>query len=398
MGLSTATVATLKACGPILQAHKQAVGQTFYKNLFREHPELRSMFNMSNQEAQAGALSGAVVAFCQHGGQVEALASPIAKIIQRHVALDVRPEQYSVVGNTLLDTLEEVLGKETFSPPVKTAVAEGYFYLADLLVAEEGELNRKRRETKGGWQGWKQFRMTRKEKETSLHTSFYFLPADGGTPVTFQAGQYITVRLQPPGSDHPVVRSYSLTGTGEAGEYRITVKREEKGLVSSFLHKEMQPGDVLEVTAPAGDFILMPGPEAQVFIGAGTGITPLYSMMKEAAAQPDTQGILLYRAHHAHWHPLKSKLLSLLSSSPNLSAVFQYTGPESQQQADMARVSILPPAMPWDVDTLASLLPGKECKAYVCGPTGFTQATLDNLKTAGVKEDGIFHECFGPQT
>ena len=78
-------------------------------------------------------------------------------------------------------------------------------------------------------------------------------------------------------------------------------------------------------------------------------------MMKEAAAQPDTQveihlhdlnilllkalsqGILLYRAHHAHWHPLKSKLLSLLSSSPNLSAVFQYTGPESQQQADMAR-------------------------------------------------------------
>ena len=59
------------------------------------------------------------------------------------------------------------MGKETFSPPVKTAVAEvnsehksplktfgqfifysqGYFYLADLLVAEEGELNRKRRET-----------------------------------------------------------------------------------------------------------------------------------------------------------------------------------------------------------------------------------------------------------
>jgi len=195
-----------------------------------------------------------------------------------------------------------------------------------------------------------------------------------------------------------VVRSYSLTGTGEDGEYRITVKREEKGLVSSFLHEEMQPGDVLEVTAPAGDFILMPGPEAQVFIGAGTGITPLFSMMREAAAQPHTRGILLYRAHHALSHPLKSELLGLLSSSPNLSAVFQYTVPASQQQADMDRVSILPPAKPWDVDTLASLLPGKECKAYVCGPTGFTQATLHHLKTAGIKEDGLFHECFGPQT
>ena len=113
----------------------QAVGQTFYKNLFREHPELRSMFNMSNQEAQVniginmlyfflpqgrgsvrccgGFLSarwaggGTGFSNCQVCKDRKSLGTFFAcRIIQRHVALDVRPEQYSVVGNTLLDTLE----------------------------------------------------------------------------------------------------------------------------------------------------------------------------------------------------------------------------------------------------------------------------------------------------
>ena len=146
----------------------------------------------------------------------------------------------------------------------------------------------------GGWQGWRGFVLARKEVDTrckalhssllptSLHSSFYLAPADGGAVAAHAGGQYLTMRLDLPGSAHPVVRSYTITGGGEGQvggweanpQYRVTVKREEKGLVSSFLHTELQvppapsarlqPGDGLELSAPAGDFTLSPAPLPRV--------------------------------------------------------------------------------------------------------------------------------------
>jgi len=394
MGLTNLTITTLKACKPVLDQHKKALGQTFYKKLFHEHPELRAMFNMSNGESQAASLANAVVAYCGNCDQLEVLGPTVAKIVHRHVSLDVQPEQYAVVGHTLLASLEEVLGKETFNAPVKEAVAEGYFFLADILKAEEVAMKEARRSAEGGWQGWRGFVLARKEVDTSLHSSFYLAPADGGAVAAHDGGQYLTMRLDLPGNAHPVVRSYTITGGGE-GQYRVTVKREEKGLVSSFLHTELQPGDGLELSAPAGDFTLSPAPLPRVFVGAGTGITPLLAMMEEAAAQGDIEAQLIYRAHHPLLHPLQGSLQSLLERAPHLSATAQYTKP-ARRHTPHHRLSILPPSLPWSAETLGALLP-TPCRVYVCGPPAFTTATLAILNKLGVDETNISYECFGPQ-
>jgi len=292
------TISTLKACAPLLENHKKALGQTFYNNLFRENPVLRNQFNMSNQRtnSQGSSLANAVVAFCANCDQLEALGPTVAKVANRHVSLEVTPAQYNVVGGTLLASLEEVLGKEVFNAEVKEAVAEGYFFLADIFIKEEAKMIAERISAQGGWHGWRKFQLAKKEPESSLHTSFYFAPEDGDQTARFEGGQYTSIRLQMENVDHLVVRSYTLTDQTKDG-YRITVKREDGGLVSPFLHDQMKLGDSLELSAPAGEFTLQKGPEPRVFIGGGTGITPLMSMLREAAQEPSTP-VIFYIYHH----------------------------------------------------------------------------------------------------
>merc|ERR1719228_1606248 len=74
--------------------------------------------------AQGNSLANAVVAYCANCDQLEALGPTVAKISSRHVSLEVTPEQYNVVGEVLLLSLEELLGKEVFNEEVKGAVAE----------------------------------------------------------------------------------------------------------------------------------------------------------------------------------------------------------------------------------------------------------------------------------
>ena len=69
-------------------------------------------------------------------------------------------------------------------------------------------------------------------------------------------GQYLPLRI--PGAGDPApLRSYSLSGDPGAGAYRISVKREEHGLVSQWLHAHIEPGAVIEAAAPRGDFYLI---------------------------------------------------------------------------------------------------------------------------------------------
>merc|ERR1719318_823840 len=74
--------------------------------------------------AQGNSLANAVVAYCANCDQLETLGPTVAKISSRHVSLEVTPEQYNVVGEVLLLSLEELLGKEVFNEEVKGAVAE----------------------------------------------------------------------------------------------------------------------------------------------------------------------------------------------------------------------------------------------------------------------------------
>jgi ferredoxin-NADP reductase len=112
----------------------------------------------------------------------------------------------------------------------------------------------------------------------------------------FAAGQHLTVRATVNGRE--LQRTYSICTTSTSGELRIAVKRLDGGLFSTYVNTTLRPGDLLEVLPPAGGFTLTPDtrrPHRYVAIAAGSGITPIISMLATAlTAEENSRATLLY--------------------------------------------------------------------------------------------------------
>ncbi|QGU06639.1 Stearoyl-CoA 9-desaturase electron transfer partner [Corynebacterium occultum] len=130
--------------------------------------------------------------------------------------------------------------------------------------------------------------------ETAADDTIHLVISPGwGVPVDFEAGQYIGIGVQIDG--RYTWRSYSLTNTPDttAGHFSITVRAVERGRLSNHLVGTAKAGDTVRLAAPAGDFHLTnPIPEKLLFITAGSGITPVISMlrtMKDRNLQSDVR-------------------------------------------------------------------------------------------------------------
>ena len=109
------------------------------------------------------------------------------------------------------------------------------------------------------WPGFRPLAVTALDRESDSVVSVG-LADPGGTPLPPpRPGQFLTLRLSAVPGARPLLRSYSLSGAPDAGSYRISVKREAHGVGSQFIHTRVRPGDLLEVAAPRGTFVLQPG-------------------------------------------------------------------------------------------------------------------------------------------
>jgi MOSC domain-containing protein YiiM/NAD(P)H-flavin reductase len=134
------------------------------------------------------------------------------------------------------------------------------------------------------WQGFRPFRVRSIERESTAVISIVLEPTDGQPAPPGAPGQFVTLRLRPKAIATLVTRNYSLSGDPIAGRYRISVKREPQGIGSGFLHGALAPGNVLDVAAPRGAFILQGGERPVVLISAGVGATPMMAMLHALAA------------------------------------------------------------------------------------------------------------------
>jgi nitric oxide dioxygenase len=175
--------------------------------------------------------------------------------------LGVRPEQYTIVGRHLLAAVGEVLG-EAVTPAVHTAWDEVYWLFAAQLITEEARLyQRAGVEPARPWRPW---RRAARAPDAEDIVSFELIPADGGPMPSYLAGQHVSVAVDlPDGRRQP--RQYTLSNAPGAGSLRITVRRvtgtdgTPDGAVSGFLHDAVKEGDLLDLSAPAGDATLPPG-------------------------------------------------------------------------------------------------------------------------------------------
>jgi ring-1,2-phenylacetyl-CoA epoxidase subunit PaaE len=133
-------------------------------------------------------------------------------------------------------------------------------------------------------------------EETADSKSIYFkIPEDLAEEFTYKAGQYITIKVEIDGEE--VRRSYSLFTSPSEDNFGVTVKRVDNGKVSNYLCDIVKAGDTLEIMHPEGRFVFEPEADKRrdlVFFAAGSGITPIFSIIKEALENEPLSKVYLF--------------------------------------------------------------------------------------------------------
>ncbi len=396
--LSTEHKAIVTATVPLLESGGEALATHFYRIMLDEYPEVRPLFNQANQAsgAQPRALANAVLMYARHIDRLEALGDLAVQIVQKHVALQILPQHYPIVGTCLLRAIRDVLGAEVATDAVIQAWGAAYGQLADMLIgAEEAEYERKAA-APGGWRGARAFRVARKEAESAEITSFYLAPVDGQPVLDFAAGQYLGLKLDVDGQE--VRRNYSLSSAPDGRAYRISVKRQPGGLASNHLHDHVGVGSVVELFPPAGEFILTAGDRPLVLISGGVGITPTFAMLETALVQTPLRRVcFIHCARSSEVHAFRHAVDALAHEHPNFKRFYCYDEAPALSETDVSphvvgRI---------DVPTLAQYLPPaadgvRDVDAYFLGPKPFMQHVRRALRELGVPEGQARYEFFGP--
>ena len=391
--LDAQTIATVKATIPLLVETGPKLTAHFYDRMFTHNPELKEIFNMSNQRNgdQREALFNAIAAYASNIENLPALLPAVEKIAQKHTSFQIKPEQYNIVGAHLLATLDEM-----FSPgqEVLDAWGKAYGVLAGVFINREAEIYQQNANKTGGWEGTRPFRIVAKTPRSALITSFEFEPVDGGAVADYQPGQYLAVWLKPEGFPHQEIRQYSLTRKADGKGYRIAVKREDGGQVSSWLHNSANVGDVVHLAAPAGDFFMSVENNTPVtLVSAGVGQTPMLAMLDTLAKSSHTAQVnWFHAAEKGDVHAFADEVKTLGSSLPRFTTHTWYRQPtEADRQAAAFDSEGL-----MDLSAMEGAFSDPAMQFYLCGPVGFMQFAAKQLVELGVKPESIHYECFGP--
>lgn len=400
--LNARTIHVVKSTAPVLQEHGETLTRHFYQRMFKHNPEVAPFFNLSNQAAgsQQRALAGAIAAYAANIDNLEVLGGAVELIAQKHASLQIKPEHYPIVGENLLASIKEVLG-DGATDEVIAAWAEAYGFLADILTGRERQIYAANARQPGGWEGFRTFRVVRKQPESSNITSFYLAPADGIAPPAFKPGQYLTVRVSlPDGST--TMRNYSLSDKPGQPYFRISVKRElapeansPDGYVSNWLHDHVEVGQGIEVAAPCGEFCLDVSEQHQrplALFGAGVGITPIMSILLAALeATPDREIIFIHACLNESVQAFKPTLDALAAQHPNLKLHYRYSEPGEGERSGNASTGLV------TAELIESLLPGRDADYYFCGPQPFMVAVYHDLLKWGIPASQVRFEFFGPR-
>ncbi len=278
--LTEREIQTIRDTVPLLKEKGQTITKIFYKRLFEVHPELKNVFNQTNQKKglQSSALAMAVLAAAENIEDLTPIVPAIMPVVYKHCALQVQPEHYDIVGENLIWAIQEVTGLENNDPIIQTWI-KAYGAIADAFIGLEKDIYKQM-----AWEGFKPFEVTNITEETELIKSFT-VTSNRIDLSQFIPGQYITVDISSEKLPYRAKRHYSIVD-GDESYLTFGVRRDvtetHEGEVSTVLHDEVTEGDILNISAPVGGFKLENIENKQLFLGSGVGVTPLVSMFNEA--------------------------------------------------------------------------------------------------------------------
>jgi ring-1,2-phenylacetyl-CoA epoxidase subunit PaaE len=237
----------------------------------------------------------------------------------------------------------------------------------------------------------------RRETEDTVSVSFE-VPAELAEEFRFSPGQFLTFRV-PNADGEPVRRSYSICSGLDDGDLRVAVKRLESGVFGVLANDSLKIGDTVEVLAPLGRFTTSMDPDraaSYLMIAAGSGITPVMSLMRTVLArQPGSRITLLYGNRGPSsiifrdlLHDLKDQHLQRLQ----VIHVFSREG----QAVPLLNGRITGEKLRELGASMLDLTAYDE--VFVCGPEPMTMAVREALVDLGVTPARVHLELFGSHT
>jgi ferredoxin-NADP reductase len=230
--------------------------------------------------------------------------------------------------------------------------------------------------------GFHRLRVARVIAETADASSFVLDVPEELTPVfAYEAGQFCTFRVRVDG--RVLLRCYSMSSSpGVDPELTVTVKRTPGGVVSNWMNDQLREGDTVEATRPAGVFRLGAGRGDLVAFSAGSGITPVLSLMKAALATTTRRVRLLYANQRRDAVIFGSELETLGRQYGERLSVSHHL--------DIDRGLVEP-------DTIAEFADvAGDPEFYICGPGPFMDVVEQTLRSRGVAPARILIERFTP--
>ena len=367
----------VKETVPVLQDKGVEITSNFYARMFKQHPELKNMFNQTNQQLglQSTALAQSVLAAAVNIDHLEAILPVVKEIAYKHCALQVPPAGYDIVGENLIAAIKEVVGLDDDHEIIKTW-KKAYQEIADIFISVEKDIYKDML-----WDGFQPFKVETIEQVSSDIKAFTVSSGEYDLS-QFVPGQYITVDVGSEKMPYRAKRHYSIV-KGDKNHLTFAVKRdvttEHEGEVSTILHDEFQEGDNINLTAPVGPFHVVEKGNRQLFLGSGIGVTPLVSMFNEVV-NDNGEARFIQVTNDMDDAPFSSLLTAI--ANENTQATYDlydknkngYIGSEQLKQ--------------WiDNDT----------EIYVCGGKSFIQSMIKALKELNIDESKIHYETFIPK-
>lgn len=242
------------------------------------------------------------------------------------------------------------------------------------------------------WSGFRPLRVFDKKRESDSVTSLVLESADGGPLTAGLPGQFIVLRLRPTPDAPPLLRSYSLSGEPSAARYRVSVKRNPHGVAGAYIHDAVQIGDVLDVAAPRGGFVLEPGGGPVVLLSAGIGATPVLAMLHALAAAHTQRDVWwIHGARDGAEHAFADEARARLDALPHAHRHIRYSAPGP---ADRPAVDFDAPGRV-NLPVLLELGVSRDADFYLCGPPAFMTELTASLAAWGVASARIHSETFG---
>ncbi len=205
-------------------------------------------------------------------------------------------------------------------------------------------------------------------------------------PFEYRAGQYVNFF-----KDASTVRSYSLASVAALDScIELHVRKIPQGRVSTWVHENLNPGDVVDISEAVGDCFYMPGNPEQglLLIGTGSGLAPLYGIVRDALASNHTGPIRLY---HGSLNVAGLYLVQELRDMEKRHANFTYTPCVSEEEVPEGFSSgiVLDVALK-DIRTLSGW------RVYLCGNPAMVDAARKKTFLAGASMKDIYADPFVP--